>query len=160
VKQRTARIPFSTPTTLSTHRKKSRWKERVRGEVVWTPRRIIPGEWAVLRVIAGRAGSVAPADFERECPELSAAEFRRFLKAANETDPDSTARADRRARIIRALLALVLLAGLAVFLAGGRKEGAARAAEFARVQREVCRSALRFAHRTPDVVERLCPPSP
>jgi hypothetical protein len=27
------------------------------------------------------------------------------------------------------------------------------------VQREICRSALRFAHRTPDELERLCPPS-
>ena len=119
------------------------------------------GEFAVLRVVVGGARSAAPTDLERECPELSAAEFRRFLKPANETDP--TTRAHRRVRITRALLALVLLAlaGLAVFLAGGRKEeGAARAAELARVQREVCRSALRFAHRTPDELERLCPPSP
>jgi hypothetical protein len=118
------------------------------------------GEFAVLRVIGGGSRSAALTDPERECPELSAAEFRGFLRHANETDP--TTRARRRARITRALLALVLLAlaGLAGFLAGGRKEeGAARAAELARVQREICRSALRFAHRTPDEVERLCPPS-
>ena len=118
------------------------------------------GEFAVLRVVVGGARSAAPTDLERECPELSAAEFRGFLKPANETDP--TTRAHRRVRITRALLALVLLAlaGLAGFLAGGRKEeGAARAAELDRVQREICRSALRFAHRTPDELERLCPPS-
>lgn len=116
------------------------------------------GEFAVLRVVVGGARSAAPTDLERECPELSAAEFRGFLKSANETNP--TTRARRRVRITRALLALLALAGLAGFLAGGRKEeGAARAAELARVQREICRSALRFAHRTPDEFERLCPPS-
>jgi len=118
------------------------------------------GEFAGLRVVVGGARSAAPTDHERECPELSAAEFRRFLKPASETDPRT--RAYRRVRIARAVLALVLLAlaGLAVFLAGGRKEeGAARAAELARVQREICRSALRFAYRTPDELERLCPPS-
>lgn len=119
------------------------------------------GEFGVLRVVVGDDRSAAPTDLERECPELSAAEFRRFLKPANETDP--TTRAHRRVRITSALLALVLLAlaGLAVFLAGGRKEeGTARAAELARLQREICRSALQFAHRTPDELERLCPPSP
>jgi hypothetical protein len=118
------------------------------------------GEFAVLRVVVGGARSAAPTDLERECPELSAAEFRGFLKPGNETDP--TTRAHRRVRITRALLALVLLAlaGQAGFLAGGRKEeGAARAAELDRVQREICRSALRFAHRAPDELERLCPPS-
>ena len=117
------------------------------------------GEFAVLRVVVGGAWSPAPTDPERECPELSAAEFRRFLKPASETDP--TTRAHRRV-LARTLLALVLLAlaGLAVFLAGGRKEeGAAHAAELARLQREICRSALQFAHRTPDELERLCPPS-
>jgi hypothetical protein len=120
------------------------------------------GGFAILRVIAGGAGSAAPGDLERECPELSAAEFQRFLKAANETDPDPMARARRRARITRTLLALLLigLAGLAVFLAGGRKEeGTAQAAEVTRLRREICRSALRFAHRTPDELERLCPQS-
>jgi hypothetical protein len=118
------------------------------------------GEFAVLRAVVGGARSAAPTDLERECPELSAAEFQGFLKRPNETDP--TTRARRRVRIARALLALVLLAlaGLVVFLAGGRKEeSAGRAVELARVQREVCRSALRFAHRTPDELERLCPPS-
>jgi hypothetical protein len=120
------------------------------------------GEFAVLRVIAGRAGSAALADLERECPEPSAAEFHRFLKAANETHPDPTARARRRART-RALLALVLigLTLLTVFLAGGRKEeGTAQAAELTRLQREVCRRALPFTHRTPSALESLCQPHP
>jgi len=119
------------------------------------------GEFGALRVVVGGARSGASTDPERECPELSAAAFRRFLKPASETDP--TTRAHRRVRIARALLALVLLAlaGLAVFLAGGRKEeGAARAADLARLQREICRGALQFAHVTPDELERLCPPSP
>lgn len=119
------------------------------------------GEFAALRVVAGGGRSVALADLERECPELSAAAFQRFLKAANETDP--TTRAHRRARLTWALLALVLLvlAGLAVLLARGRKEeAAARAAEFTRLQREVCRSTLPFTHRTPNELERLCPSRP
>ena len=121
------------------------------------------GEFAVLRVVVGGDRSAAPTDLERECPELSAAEFRRFLEPANEDRHDDSG-AHRRVRTTRALLALVLLsplAGLAVLLAGRRKEegAAARAAEFARVQREARRSALRFAHRTPDELERLCPPS-
>jgi hypothetical protein len=119
------------------------------------------GEFGVLRVVVGGARSAAPTDPERVCPELSAAEFRRLLKPASEIDP--TTRAHRRVRIARALLVLVLvaLAGLAVFLAGGRKEeGAAQAADLARLQREICRSALQFAHRTPDELERLCAPSP
>lgn len=152
-------LSLSTPTTLSSHREKSRRKERVRGYM--GVEKDHQGEFGVLRVVVGGARSAAPTDPERVCPELSAAEFRRFLKPANETD--RTTRAHRRVRIARALVALVLLAlaGLAVFLAEGRKEeGAARAAELARVQREICRSALQFAHRTPDELERLCPPSP
>jgi hypothetical protein len=80
------------------------------------------GEFAVLRAVVGGARSAAPTDLERECPELSAAEFRGLLKPPNETDPTTSAR--RRVRITRALLALVLLAlaGLAGFLAGSRKE--------------------------------------
>jgi hypothetical protein len=148
---------FSTPATLSSHRKRA--TERA-GAGYMGAEKDHQGEFGVLRMVVGRARSPAPTDPERECPELSAAEFRRFLKPASETDP--TTRAHGRVRIARALLALVLLAlvGLAVFLAGGRKEeGAARAAELARLQHEICRSAVRFAHRTPDELERLCPPS-
>lgn len=106
----------------------------------------------VLRVIAGRARSAAPADLERECPELSAAAFQRFVKAANETD--LTVRALRRARITRRLLALVLvgLVRLIVFSAGGRKEeGTTQGAELTRLQHEVCRG------RCPSCTARLTP---
>jgi hypothetical protein len=107
----------------------------------------------------GRLSSAALTDPERECPELSAAAFQRFLKAANESD--LTTRAHCRARLTWVLLALLALAGLAVLLARGRKEEAvARAAEFTRLQREVCRSTLPFTHRTPNELERLCPPRP
>jgi hypothetical protein len=116
-------------------------------------------EFAVLRVVAGGARSAALADLERECPELSAAAFQRFLKAANETGP--TTCAHRRARLTWTLLVVLALAGLAVLLArGGKEEGTPRTVELASVQREVCRSALPFAHRTPDEIERLCPPRP
>lgn len=114
-------------------------------------------EFAVLRVVAGGAWSAAPIDLERECPEPSAAEFQRFLKAANETAPDPTASTHPRARIARALLPLLLigLTLLTVFL-----EGTAQAAELTRLHRDICRSALPFSPRTPSAFESLCQPRP
>jgi hypothetical protein len=116
---------------------------------------------AIQRVIAGGTGIPASADSRRDCPELSAAEFHRFLKAANDRDPDATLRNRRRARIACTLLA-ILLGGItlstALLAVSPREEGTTQAGDFSRLQRAVCRSSLAFTPRVQPPLESLCPP--
>jgi len=120
------------------------------------------GKIAVLRVIAvGRAESIAPADLGREFPERSSAEFQRFSKAVDESDP--TARARRRARITRTLLALALigLVGLTLSLLKGRMpESTLQSADVARLKRQVCQAAMGFTRQQREPLESACPVHP
>lgn len=119
---------------------------------------------AALQKLVGLAGRRVPSLPERDYPNLSAAEFRRFLRAANESRPGHKARWPCRAAAgKRALLALALL-GLTVLtlvLAAGREgEGILPATEISRLKREVCHAAMGFTRQRRESLESVCEAPP
>lgn len=97
-------------------------------------------------------------DLEEECPELSAAEFQRFVMAANESQLIRKVGSGYGAQVARALFTLFLIGILAfgVFSAvreDGSQDGAAGLTRF---QRAVCSRAQSLTARGESALERLC----
>jgi hypothetical protein len=113
----------------------------------------------LLRPRFGRSPPHEAITLESEFPELSRAEFQRFLNAPNGPDAEPAVRRIRPGRRLRALLLLVglLLVGIAVTaIARSHRIATETASRVTLLQLEVCRS-LRALHRVPSELPNPCP---
>ena len=114
----------------------------------------------LLRPRFGRSPPHEAVTLETEFPELSTAEFQRFLSAPNDAEP--AVRHIRLGRTLRALLLLVslLLVGIAITaMARSHRFATETASGITFLQLEVCRS-VHALHRMPSELPNPCPPLP
>jgi hypothetical protein len=116
----------------------------------------------LLRPRFGRSPPHEAVTLESEFPELSTAEFQRFLCAPNGPDAEPAIRHIRLGRTLRALLLLValLLVGIAITaIARSHRVATDTASGVTLLQLEVCRS-LHALRRMPSELPNPCPSLP